>query len=134
MSTTPAFSDEVKRTGKRLHAPTRAELTRALGRRNRAFVCAVLIVLVGAAVSTRAQAQSPEPATHDYTGAGGTLLMVPRDLEMRLAVNALPKPLRDGASVLVLEPTGYIKARGRDQRVHLYGQSPGRQLLSRLLR
>ena len=37
--------------------------------------------------------------------------MVPRDLEMRLAVNARPKPLRDGASVLALEPTGYVKAR-----------------------
>src|SRR5262249_28845758 len=79
-------------------------------KRNRAFVCAVLIALVGAAASTRAQAQSPEPATHDHTGAGGTPLMVPRDLEMRLAVNALPRPLRDGASVLVLEPTGYVKA------------------------
>jgi hypothetical protein len=30
---------------------------------------------------------------------------------MRLAVNALPKDLRDGASVLVLESGGYIKTR-----------------------
>jgi len=53
----------------------------------RAFVCAVLIVLVRAAAWTRAQAQSPEPVTHDYTGAGGTLL-VPRDLEGRIKERA----------------------------------------------
>lgn len=79
-------------------------------KRNRLFVCAVLTVLVGAADSTRGEAQSPEPV-HDHTATGGTLLMVSRDLEMRLAVDALPKPLRGGASVLVLEPTGYVKAR-----------------------
>ena len=37
--------------------------------------------------------------------------MIARDLEVRLAVNALPRDLRDGASVLVLERTGYVKAR-----------------------
>jgi hypothetical protein len=38
-------------------------------------------------------------------------MMLPRDLEIRLAVNALPKDLRDGATVLVLEAGGYVKAR-----------------------
>jgi hypothetical protein len=37
--------------------------------------------------------------------------MLPRDLEMELALNAAPKHLRDSATVLVLESTGYVKAR-----------------------
>lgn len=37
--------------------------------------------------------------------------MLPRDLEIELALNAAPKHLRDGAAVLVLESTGYVKAR-----------------------
>ncbi|HEY3939917.1 MAG TPA: hypothetical protein VGL97_20975 [Bryobacteraceae bacterium] len=37
--------------------------------------------------------------------------LLPRELEIRLAVNALPPHLRDGATVLVLEPTGYVKAK-----------------------
>ena len=34
-----------------------------------------------------------------------------RDLEIEFALNALPKQLRENATVLVLEPTGWIKAR-----------------------
>lgn len=37
--------------------------------------------------------------------------MLPRDLEIELALNAAPKHLRDGATVLVLDATGYVKAR-----------------------
>jgi hypothetical protein len=48
---------------------------------------------------------------HNHSASGGKVITLPRDLEMRLAVNALPKPLRDGASVLVLESGGYVKAR-----------------------
>jgi len=36
--------------------------------------------------------------------AQGRVITLPRDLELRLAVNALPKPLREQATVLVLEP------------------------------
>jgi len=39
------------------------------------------------------------------------VIMLPRDLEVRLAVNALPEPLRAGASIRVLEPSGYIDAK-----------------------
>jgi len=45
------------------------------------------------------------------TQDAGKVITLPRDLEMRLAVNALPKELRDGASVLVLESGGYTRAR-----------------------
>src|SRR5260221_2932224 len=37
--------------------------------------------------------------------------MLPRDLEIELALNAAPKHVRDGATVLVLDSTGYVKAR-----------------------
>ncbi|MBI3400828.1 MAG: hypothetical protein HY048_05350 [Acidobacteria bacterium] len=37
--------------------------------------------------------------------------MLPRDLEIELALNAAPKHLRDGATVLVLDATGYVKAK-----------------------
>jgi hypothetical protein len=50
------------------------------------------------------------PASHEHNSTGGHVLMIPRDLEMRLAVNALPKDLRAGATVLVLEKTGYVEA------------------------
>jgi hypothetical protein len=39
------------------------------------------------------------------------VLSLPRDLEIRLAVNALPKDLRNGATVLVMESAGYVEAR-----------------------
>jgi hypothetical protein len=37
--------------------------------------------------------------------------MLPRDLEIELALNAAPKHVRDGATVLVLDAAGYIEAR-----------------------
>jgi hypothetical protein len=36
--------------------------------------------------------------------------MLPKELEIRLALSALPKRLREGASVRVLESTGYVRA------------------------
>jgi len=57
-----------------------------------------------------AQTARVDAATHDHRSGSGKVLMIPRDLELRLAVNALPRDLRDGATVLVLEPTGYIQA------------------------
>jgi hypothetical protein len=47
---------------------------------------------------------------HDHNATGGRVLSLPRDLEMRLAVNALPKDLRAGATVLVMESAGYVEA------------------------
>ena len=37
--------------------------------------------------------------------------LLPRDLEIELALNAAPPHLRDGATVWVLDSTGYVKAR-----------------------
>jgi hypothetical protein len=51
---------------------------------------------------------------HDHSGAGAAnakIVLLPRDTEMRFAVNALPKALRDGASIRVLEASAYVKAR-----------------------
>ncbi len=55
-------------------------------------------------VSAAAQTSSPHAAPADQP-------MLPRDLEIELALNAAPKHLRDGATVLVLESIGYVKAR-----------------------
>ena len=37
--------------------------------------------------------------------------LLPRDLEIKLALSAAPKHLREGATVLALAPTGYTKAK-----------------------
>jgi hypothetical protein len=37
--------------------------------------------------------------------------LLPHDLEISLAVNALPKERREGAGILLLESTGYVKVR-----------------------
>jgi hypothetical protein len=70
----------------------------------------VVIALVIASSTIGVLAQAPAGA-HDHQGTGGQVLQLPRDLEMRLAVNALPKDLRGGAAILVLEPAGYVNAR-----------------------
>jgi hypothetical protein len=60
-----------------------------------AAVLVTLLVVPG-------RAQQPPPVDHP---------MLPRDLEIELALNAAPPHLRDGASVLVLDTAGYVKAR-----------------------
>jgi hypothetical protein len=70
------------------------------------FIAALALVATSAA-----RAQAPAAGGHDHAAAGGRVLTLPRDLELRLAVNALPKPLQAGATILVMEPTGYVKAR-----------------------
>jgi hypothetical protein len=76
----------------------------------RAGVTAFLIVgLIGGA----ATAQSPAPA-HAAAGPLFAQLrqypLLPRDLETELALNAAPQHLRDAATVLVLDATGYVTA------------------------
>jgi hypothetical protein len=61
--------------------------------------------------TTYAAAQGLAPAGHDHSTTGGQVLSLPRDLEIRLAVNALPTELRAGATVLVMESAGYVEAR-----------------------
>jgi hypothetical protein len=55
-----------------------------------------------------APAAAQVPATH---AAFPDHPMMPRDLEIELALNAAPKHLRDGATVLVLDSTGYVRVR-----------------------
>lgn len=75
-------------------------------------------ILIAVTCVTRAGAQLPAPGDHDHHLTGGRVLPLPRDLEMRLAVNALPKDLRAGATVLVMEPTGYVKAHQGTNTLH----------------
>lgn len=67
------------------------------------------VLLCCAAYACYAPAQTSE--SHDHHSESGKVLTIPRDLEMRLAVNALPKTLRAGATVMVLEQSGYVEAR-----------------------
>jgi hypothetical protein len=69
------------------------------------------MVVLAASCAPHLRAQAPAPAGHDHNATGGRVLSLPRDLEIRLAQNALPKDLRDGATVLVLESAGYVEAR-----------------------
>ena len=45
--------------------------------------------------------------SHDHNQTGGKVFLLPASLEIQLALNALPAPLRGGAAVLVLEQSGY---------------------------
>jgi hypothetical protein len=60
------------------------------------------LIAVAAACSAPLIAQTSAPTDHP---------LLPRDLEIELALSAAPKHLRDGAAVLVLEQTGYVTAR-----------------------
>lgn len=66
------------------------------------------LLLSFAALSVSLFAQAP--AEHNHNATGGPVIPLPRDLELRLAVNALPKPLRAGATVRVLEGSAYVEA------------------------
>jgi hypothetical protein len=55
-------------------------------------------------VAVPAAGQTPPTSPPDHP-------MLARDLEIELALNAAPKHLRDGATVLVLDSTGYVKAK-----------------------
>ncbi len=69
---------------------------------------ATLVVLIVGAPHVRAQTNA---AGHNHNLTGDRVIVLPRDLEMRLAVNALPRDLRAGATVLIMESAGYVKAR-----------------------
>lgn len=76
----------------------------------RQLLFAAWILLV--ATSAPSQTVPPGAPSHEHQShGGGKVILLPRDLEMRLAVNALPKTLRDNASVMVLEPGGYVLAK-----------------------
>jgi hypothetical protein len=46
-------------------------------------------------LSATAQSPSANDAEHSHNAHGGKMLLLPRELEIRLAVNALPRELRD---------------------------------------
>ena len=70
------------------------------------------IVFFAATCATHAIAQADHDHNdHNGNTTGGHVMPLPRDLELRLAVNALPKDLRAGATVLVMESAGYVEAR-----------------------
>jgi hypothetical protein len=73
------------------------------GRLKRLAACGILAALL----SSSGLAQE----VHDHTAAGAKVFLIPRDLEIRLAVNALPNALRDDASILVMEKAGYVPAK-----------------------
>jgi len=75
-------------------------MTITYGRRTLAAAAPAAAALVAAALPIAAQPAAPP----DFP-------FLPRDTEIELALNAAPKHLRDGAAVLVLEPTGYVRAR-----------------------
>jgi hypothetical protein len=71
-----------------------------------------MLAVLWLSATTVSFAQTPErPPFHDHDAPGATVILLPRDLEIRLAVNALPGDLRQGATVLVLESGGYVKVR-----------------------
>ena len=70
---------------------------------------AMLVALV--ALQLSAQTPDENDVRHNHNARGGKVLLLARDLETRLAVNALPGELRDGAAVMVLESNGYVKVR-----------------------
>jgi len=69
-------------------------------------ICALAAILIGLPMA----AQEPGTA-HDHNATGGKVIMLSRDLEMRLAVDALPPHLREGAGILILSETGYVKVK-----------------------
>jgi len=72
------------------------------------FTLALMVVWLSTTTGLFAQ-NSPPPPDQDVRSA--KVILLPRDLEIRLAVNALPKDLRSEATVLVLTSGGYVKVR-----------------------
>jgi hypothetical protein len=77
----------------------------------RAHTNSLAAIALFAASSVSQLLAQPASPLHDHNAAGGPVLSLPRDLELRLAVNALPKDLRAGATILVMESSGYVEAR-----------------------
>ena len=79
--------------------PRSATQSRRPARRARRFAVAVLfLVMLGFPAAAQPTAPADQP-------------VLPRDLEIELALNAAPKPLREAATVLVLDAGGYVNAR-----------------------
>ncbi len=82
----------------------------SIGTISRLLTTVVLIILLFLNLPSYGQTTDLEQrAIHDHSS--GKVILLSRDLEMRLAVNALPKELRDSAAILALGPGGYEKIR-----------------------
>ena len=78
-------------------------------------VVATALVVVGAIASPGAQPPDGAAATTAASifAQSRQYPLLPRDLETELALSAAPPHLRDGATVLVLDPTGFVTAARR---------------------
>ncbi len=79
----------------------------------KSLVAAIAIVSVGMSSASPASPAAADPHS--------LLEPMPRSLEVRFALSALPPSLRDGATVYVLDPTkGYVKARTGKNGQHCF--------------
>src|SRR3954454_14926240 len=78
-------------------------------------VAAVALTLVGLAGTAHGQQAGapPDRAARSVFARSQQYPLLPRDLEIELALSAAPRHLRDQASVLVLESSGYVTAAQR---------------------
>src|SRR6266516_3226445 len=77
------------------------------------LLAAITIVSIGATTAGTARAGTEDPYR--------PLEAMPRSLEVRFALSALPPSLRDGATVYVLDPTrGYVKERPGSNGQHCF--------------
>jgi hypothetical protein len=76
-------------------------------------VTAIALTMVALSGAARAQhaGAAPEPADRSVFAGSPQYPLLPRDLETELALSAAPRHLRDQASVLVLESSGYVTAK-----------------------
>jgi len=80
--------------------------------RHGARIGAIALVIAGS--SGAASAQSPEASTpapnRSFFAQSRQYPLLPRELETELALSAAPPHVRDGATVLVLDATGFVTA------------------------
>jgi hypothetical protein len=74
---------------------------------------ALIVVCVIASASAQSHDASAPPANGALFAQSRQYPLLPRDLETELALSAAPQHLRDSATVLVLEPGGYVTAARR---------------------
>lgn len=76
------------------------------------WIGAAALVVVALMTSAHAQSPdaSPQAARGSFLAQSRQYPLLPRDLEMDLARSAAPPHLRDAATVLVLESTGFVTA------------------------
>jgi hypothetical protein len=77
-------------------------------------ICTAFILLCRQPASAQQPQQAPATEVahhHGNDSHDGKVLLLPRELELRLAINALPPSLREEATVFALDPNGYVKVK-----------------------